>query len=240
MGTVHPENLAASIRDAHSMLIRLPSLLLLSCLVAAGPLASAAQTFGLDDNQAAQTSLSQTEWVQQAQALERSRDWAGLLDWGQAWAQADAQDPLAWFVQGRALSQLGRFPEAIVAYQQNVRIAPDDVLARNNLGNAYRDSGRPREAMQAYRAAVEIDPEYVQAWHNLGLTFYLTKGQAGVLQALQKLQATDPALAEVWRKLAIDYSITRDKRVAREAVRVLRGLSAAERARMFGILFAES
>jgi tetratricopeptide (TPR) repeat protein len=222
------------------MLIRLPSLVLLSCLLMNGPVAAAAQTFGLDGNQAAETARSQAEWVQQAQVLERSRDWAALLDWGQAWAQADAGDPLAWFVQGRALNQLGRFPEAIAAYRQNVRMAPDDALARNNLGNAYRDSGRPREAMQAYRAAVEIDPGYVQAWHNLGLTFYLTKGQAGVVQALQKLQAADPALADVWRKLAIDYSITRDQRVARDAVRVLRGLSAAERARMFGILFAES
>jgi hypothetical protein len=93
--------------------------------------------------------------------------------------------------------------------------------------------------MWAYRTAVEIDPGYIQAWHNLGLTFYLIKGEAGVALALQKLHATDPALAEVWRKLAIDYSITRDKRVARDAVRVLRGLSEAERTRMFGILFAE-
>lgn len=174
-----------------------------------------------------------------AGALEKRGDWPGLLAWGQDWARVDEKNPLAWFVQGRALGELGRHVEAIAAYRQNVRIAPGDVWARNNLGNAWRDSGRPREAMQAYRAAVEIDPDYVQAWHNLGLTFYLTKGRAGVAQVLQKLQATDPALADVWRALAIEYSITRDVRVAREAVRVLRGLSDAERARMFGILFAE-
>ncbi len=163
-----------------------------------------------------------------------------LLAWGQEWARVDAKNPVAWFVQGRALGELGQLADAIAAYQRNVRLAPGDVWARNNLGNAYRDSGRPREAMHAYRAAVEIDPDYVQAWHNLGLTFYLTKGQAGVTQALQKLRATDPALADVWRKLAVDYSMTRDARVAREAVRVLRGLSEAERARLFGILFDES
>jgi tetratricopeptide (TPR) repeat protein len=221
------------------MLIRLRSLILLSCMLLAGPAALAAETFGLADGQKLPGARSQADWVQRAQALERSQDWTGLLELGQDWAQADARDPLPWFVQGRALNQLGRLSEAIAAYQENVRIAPGDVLARNNLGNAYRDSGRPREAMLAYRAAVEIDPDYIQAWHNLGLTFYLSKGQVGVVQALQRLQATDPALAEVWRKLAIDYAITRDKRVARDAVRVLRGLSAAERARMFGILFAE-
>jgi len=223
------------------MLIRfpLPLLVLLSCLVSSGPVAAAAQTYGLGGGQAALAARSQTEWVRQAQTLERREDWLGLLAWGRDWAQVDVKNPLAWFVQGSALSELGRFAEAITAYQQNVRIAPGDVFAHNNLGNALRDSGRPREAMQAYRTAVEINPDYVQGWHNLGLTFYLSRGQVGVAQALQKLQATDPALADVWRKLAIDYSITRDERVAREAVRVLRGLSDAERARMFGILFAE-
>jgi tetratricopeptide (TPR) repeat protein len=212
---------------------------LLPCLLVAGPVAAGAQTFGLDGDQAALAARPQAEWVRQAQALEKRADWPGLLAWGQEWARVDAKNPLAWFVQGRALGELGRFAEAIAAYQRNVQLAPGDVWARNNLGNAWRDSGHPREAMWAYRAAVEIDPDYIQAWHNLGLTFYLSKGQAGVTQALQKLRATDPALAEVWRVLAVEYSITRDVRVAREAVRVLRGLSEAERARMFGILFAE-
>ena len=47
------------------------------------------------------------------------------------------------------------------------------------------------------------------------------------------------AQASLTRALAVEYSITRDARVAREAIRVLRGLSAAERARLFGILFAD-
>lgn len=215
-------------------------LLLWSCLALAGPAAAAVETFGLDGGQAALAARPQAEWVQQAQALEKRADWAGLLGWGRAWARADAKNPLAWFVQGRALAELGRYAEAIAAYRQNLSLAPADVWAHNNLGNAYRDSGRPREAMKAYRAAVEANPDYIQAWHNLGLTFYLTRGEAGVTQALQKLQATDPELAEVWRALAVEYSITRDPRIAREAARVLRGLSEAQRERLFGILFAES
>jgi tetratricopeptide (TPR) repeat protein len=203
----------------------------------AGP-AAAVETFGLDGGQAALAARPRADWVRQAQALEKRADWTGLLAWGRAWAQAEARNPLAWFVQGRALGEMGRFPEAIAAYRQNLRLAPGDVFAHNNLGNAWRDSRRPSEAMRAYRAAVEIDPDYLPAWHNLGLTFYLTRGEAGVTQALQQLQAADPELAEVWRALAVEYSVTRDPRVAREAVRVLRGLSAARRARLFGILFA--
>jgi tetratricopeptide (TPR) repeat protein len=220
---------------------RLP-LLLLSALAFSAPAAVGAPSPGAGGDQAAHAAHAvrpQTEWVQQAQVLEKRADWAGLLAWGQAWARAETKNPLAWFVQGRALGELGRYSEAIAAYRQNLNLAPGDVWAHNNLGNAYRDSGRPRAAMQAYRAAVEIDLDYLPAWSNLGQTFYLTKGQAGVTQALQKLQATDPAAAEVWRALAIEYSITQDPRIAREALRVLRGLSQAQRDRMFGILFDE-
>lgn len=221
------------------MSCRVPILLLWSCLAFAGPAAAAAETFGLDGGQAAAAARSAAEWAAQAQVLERRADWPGLLAHGRRWAQADAQNPLAWFVQGRALAEMGRHAEAIDAYRQNLRLAPRDVWARNNLGNAWRDSGRPREAMQAYRQAVETDPDYLPAWHNLGLTFYLTKGEAGVTQALQRLQAVDPQLADAWRTLAVEYSLTGDPRVGREAVRVLRGLSDARRARLFDILFAE-
>ncbi|HMA12111.1 MAG TPA: tetratricopeptide repeat protein [Steroidobacteraceae bacterium] len=218
---------------------RIAPLFLWSCLMFAGPAAAAAQTFGLDGGQAALAARPHAEWVRQAQALEKRADWTGLLAWGRAWAQADANNPLAWFIQGRALGEMGRHAEAIAAYRQNLRLAPGDVWAHNNLGNAYRDSGRPREAMQAYRAAVEADPDYVPAWYNLGLTFYLTKGEAGATQALRKLQAADPELAAVWRALAVEYSVTHDPQIAREAVRVLRDLSETRRARLFGILFAE-
>jgi len=178
------------------------------------------------------------EWLGQAQSLERQRNWNDLLELGRQWTQAESRKALAWFVLGRAASELGHHDEAIAAYGKALRIEPDDIYSINNLGNAYRDSGRPREAMHAWREAVRINPGYLQAWNNLGTTFYAIKGQAGVVQALQQLQATDPMLAEVWRKLAIEYSISRDERVARDAVRVLRGMSEAQRSRMFAILFA--
>ncbi|HQS99439.1 MAG: hypothetical protein B7Y26_04225 [Hydrogenophilales bacterium 16-64-46] len=209
----------------------------LACILLAGVAGTAwagAQSFGLDGQPAPQA--DRADWVAQARGLEQRRDWPALLALGQAWARAEANNPLAWFVQGRAWSALGRPAEAIAAYERNLQLAPDDVQARNNFGNVLRDSGRPREAMRAYRAAVEIDPDYIPAWHNLGLTFYLTRGQAGVARAIEQLRAIDPALAGVWHRLAVDYSLTRDPRVAGDAVRLLRGLDEVARARLFGVL----
>lgn len=180
----------------------------------------------------------QGDWLGRAQWLERRGDWPNLLDWGQRWTQSEPGNGLAWFVLGRALAALQRYPEAILAYQRSLRLDPADVHAHNNLGNAYRQRQRHDDALRAYRQAVRIDPAYGPAWHNLGITFFDLRGVAGVARALQRLDASDPALADAWRSLALDYSRSRDERHARDALSLLRGLSDAQRERMFDILLA--
>lgn len=181
---------------------------------------------------------SRPDWTREAIARERRGDWQGLLDLGQRWTKAEPKNATAWFVLGRALGQVNRYPEAIAAYLKDLEIQPRDLNGRNNLGNAYRDSQRFVEAMRAYRDAVRINPDYLPAWYNLALTFYQLKGAAGVSQALQQLRSLDPPLAATWYRLAIQYWQSRDQRVAQEAVQVLHGLSSASRERMFGVLLA--
>lgn len=175
-------------------------------------------------------------WLAQAQSLERQKNWPALLYLGHQWSNAERDNPLAWFVLGRAYAELKRYPEAIDAYQRNLRVDPLDRYAHNNLGNSHYALKQFPEAMAAYRAAVHADPDYLLAWRNLGQTFYELKGPAGVAQALQKLRATDPALAEAWRRLAATYALTRNGRVEQQALQVLRGLSPGQRERMFAIL----
>lgn len=175
-------------------------------------------------------------WLERAQALERLGDWPALLHLGQQWSQAEATNPLAWFVQGRAYAEQKRYPEAIEAYRQNLRIDPLDSYAHNNLGNSHHAIRQFPEAMASYHAAVRADPDYLLAWRNLGQTFYEQKGPAGVALALQRLQGSDPALAEAWRHLAASYALTRNGRVQRQAIQVLRGLTPQQRERMFAVL----
>jgi tetratricopeptide (TPR) repeat protein len=177
-------------------------------------------------------------WLQHATALEKQADWQGLLKLGQRWTHAEPANATAWFVMGRANTQLQRYAEAINAYQRNLQLAPADVDALNNLGNIHRTRKQYREAMTAYRDAVQIDPAYELAWHNLGLAFFSLKGVPGVTQSLRDLSQTDPDLAEAWRVLAIEYTVSRDSRVANKAINVLRNLNAEQRRRMFERLFA--
>jgi tetratricopeptide (TPR) repeat protein len=172
-----------------------------------------------------------------AKALERDGDWQALLDLGERWTREEPDKALAWYVLGRANSELQRYPEAVAAYRKDISLDPDDPYAFTNLGNAFRNEGRYYDAMRAYRDALRRKPDCVRSWHNLGLTYFNLKGVAGVTQALDRLRQVDPELAAAWQKLAVEYASTRDERLARDALKVLASLDASRRERMFNILF---
>ncbi|MGO9444788.1 MAG: tetratricopeptide repeat protein [Thiobacillaceae bacterium] len=184
------------------------------------------------------TSPAHVAWIAQAIALERQEEWQPLMQLGYQWTRAEPGNATAWFVFGRALTAMYRYPDAIEAYQRLLKIDPRDVYARNNLGDAYRETQRPLLAMHTYCDALRIDPDYMPAWQNLGMTFFKLRGMAGVSQALQKLRASDPELAEAWSNLLIGYSQTQDERIAQQAVKVLRALPKSRREQMFNILFS--
>jgi tetratricopeptide (TPR) repeat protein len=178
-------------------------------------------------------------WLAQAQTLEKARDRTGLLRLGQAWSQAEPANPLAWFVQGRAYTLLDQPILALAAYQRNLALDPRDSYAANNVGNLHILLGQPRDALLAYRQAVRADPAYLLAWRNLGQSYYLLRGPAGVRQALLKLHETDPVLAQSWGALAATYALRTNRQVEQQALRILAGLSADQRERMFAILLAD-
>lgn len=213
-----------------------PILVLLSFVLISG-LGGVAQTVSAQSSPAA--APDQSEWVARARELEKRGDWPGLLEWGRLWTMAESDNALAWFVLGRAYRGLNRYPEAIGAYQQNLRIEPGDVYARNNLGNAYRDSKRYRDALQAYREAVRANPDYFPAWQNFGRTFYTLKGEVGVVDAVQRIRQVNPELARAWFSLMVEFYRTRNDVAAREALDLLRKLKPEEVDRLFAILLEQ-
>ncbi|MGA2603444.1 MAG: tetratricopeptide repeat protein [Verrucomicrobiia bacterium] len=68
-----------------------------------------------------------------------------------------------------ALQQLGKVPEAIVHYEQALRLNPDYAEAHNNLGNALLQTGKIGEAIPQCEQALRIRPDYAEAHNNLGI-----------------------------------------------------------------------
>jgi tetratricopeptide (TPR) repeat protein len=86
---------------------------------------------------------------------------------------------------GMALGQAGRLPEAIVQYEQALRIKPDSTDAHNNLGVALAQTGKIEEAIAHFEQTLRIKPDYAEAHYNLGVAL----GQAGrIPEAIKHLQ----------------------------------------------------
>jgi tetratricopeptide (TPR) repeat protein len=77
---------------------------------------------------------------------------------------AALRDPYA---QGLALSQQGRFVEAIESFENALKAQPDDVRVLFALGNTARALGLGAPAENFYRRVLTLEPERVEAIVNL-------------------------------------------------------------------------
>nr|HET6901226.1 tetratricopeptide repeat protein [Ktedonobacteraceae bacterium] len=97
--------------------------------------------------------------------------------------QKSAQE---WFKEGYALDELKRYEEAIVAFDQAIRLDPNDVLAYNNKGLVLNNLKRYEEAIAAYEQAIRLDPNYAVAYNNKGLALDQLGRKSEAQQAREK------------------------------------------------------
>ncbi len=81
---------------------------------------------------------------------------------------------------------------AEVAFRAELRMAPEDHRAHNNLGLSLVDLGRFDEARSAYERAIELEPGRVQAWANLSDLEALAGDHAAAERARARAVEADP------------------------------------------------
>ncbi len=69
---------------------------------------------------------------------------------------------------GNELGDLGRYEEAIAAYDEAIKIDPNDPDLWHNKGNQLANLGRYEEALSAYEEAIRLKPDYEAAWYSKG------------------------------------------------------------------------
>jgi tetratricopeptide (TPR) repeat protein len=76
-----------------------------------------------------------TQWLNKAVELESRKDWPAMLEHSRRWTQAQPGSGMAWFSLGIAYKMVGQSAKAIEAYQQALRINPEDAGAWYQLGH---------------------------------------------------------------------------------------------------------
>ena len=97
-----------------------------------------------------------------------------------------------WLTEGNVLNALKKYNEALDAYQQAIRLDPNNAIAYHSMGNAFHKLKRHEEALDAYRQAVRLDPNDAIAYANLGDTFNTLKRYEEALDAYRQAIRLDP------------------------------------------------
>ncbi len=127
-------------------------------------------------------------------ALQRLGKWEeAVLNHKKAIAMSPGY--LRFYNLGIAYGRLNRIPEAIGAFQNSIRMKPENAEALYNLGVAHFKLSHWEEAVTSLKGAVEQNPDHANAHFALGMA-YLAKGKRNLaMQEYETLQRLSPQLA---------------------------------------------
>lgn len=127
-------------------------------------------------------------------ALARGEYDKAVADFQAALAQSKSLD--GYFGLGNALTNLGRMDEAIAAYQEALKINPNDIPTLTNLGVAYYQQGRLREAQDTFRKVLSLNPDDAETHYLLAAALIQAGDLATAEQELNRALELKPDLPE--------------------------------------------
>lgn len=116
------------------------------------------------------------------------------------WFEAECFNAIALvkFAQGKS-------DEAVDAYKQAIKAAPDQIFVWNNLGNLCLKIMRNDEATYAFQKTLQHDPKDPIAWNGLGTVYYRIGYIDDAISAYRQAIENAPLLAQPWSGLGDAY-----------------------------------
>lgn len=108
------------------------------------------------------------------------------------------KDAEGWYAKGYNLARLGKYNEAIKAYDEAISLDPEYVNAWYAKGNNLNNLGRYNEAIEAYDGAIRLDPKYENAWYGKGVNLKKLERYDEAIKAYDEAIRLDPKDAKAW------------------------------------------
>jgi PKD repeat protein len=99
---------------------------------------------------------------------------------------------------GVALYSQGKYDEAIIAFDETIKLDPTNATAWNSKGLALSSQGKYDEAIIAFDEAIKIDPKYSWPWNNKGWILYSQGKYGEAIVAFDEAIKLDPTNAMAW------------------------------------------
>jgi tetratricopeptide (TPR) repeat protein len=158
-------------------------------------------------------------------------------------APGQSFDPEVAFKRGVELQEVGRFGEAIKAYDEAIRLGSTNIAVYNNRGAAYGALKQYERAIPDFDRAIQLDSKYVDAYCNRGAAFGAVKQYDRAIRDFDKAIQLDPKYARAYNNLAwllatAEVASVRDGRRATQLALKACDLSSCQDAYLFDTLAA--
>jgi tetratricopeptide (TPR) repeat protein len=103
-----------------------------------------------------------------------------------------------WYVRGNNLCELGRYDDALIAFEKALEARPDFYAAWANRAYVLDRMGRYREAIAAIDRALRLKPDYGGLWYNRGTILGKMQRHADAIAAFNRALRLKPNFVEAW------------------------------------------
>ncbi len=110
----------------------------------------------------------------------------GVLQAADKAQEAKEKSSRQYMQYGLVLADEGREQAAVKAFQESIKMDPNNAEAYSLMGTVLARMGKGREAEEALRKSVNLKPGYKEGWYYLGLFLKSQGKDAEAQQALQK------------------------------------------------------
>jgi len=111
--------------------------------------------------------------------------------------QADDRNHSAWLWRAMALTDMGRFDDALASYDQALKLDPDNARVWNSKGALLTELGRAEAALACLDRALEISASSAKAkaifWLNKGKALFILRRYREAREALVRSYQFDPS-----------------------------------------------
>jgi tetratricopeptide (TPR) repeat protein len=145
---------------------------------------------------------------------------------GFAWpvSAQESKDPARFQQQGDRFFQERKIEKAAEAYQQAIKLQPNNAKAYGGLGFAYGAMGRYPEAVEAFKQSIRLQPNAPFPYGGLGMSYHMLQRYPESKEAYQQAVRLKPDLVEAHYGLGRTYLMLGDREGALEEYNVLKTL----------------
>ena len=98
--------------------------------------------------------------------------------------------------EGQELFKKHRYEEALVAFEDAVKLDGNNAQAYRAMGKTYQKRRNSAKAVEAYKTAIQIKPDYLEAYYELGQYLLTAKQYDGAQENFQKILGLDASFQD--------------------------------------------